>query len=225
MQRILTVMLLAAVLVACSGDEAAERTPAEAMNAASVAVLSAPSFSFQVSYVGDPVDVQAGLALDRVDGVFEAPNRSRADVRVKTLGLTAILEVVTEGDRLWQKVPFAEDFVEVAGGDLITGTDIFSEDGLGALLREDVTELAFGEDAELEEFPGETFQTVTGIVSGQRLNTLTLGYLQGTDADVKFYLAGDEVRRIVIDETDVELPRSWTIDLWAYGQPVDIVIP
>jgi hypothetical protein len=29
----------------------------------------------------------------------------------------------------------------------------------------------------------------------------------------------------VIDETDVELPRSWTIDLWAYGQPVDIVIP
>lgn len=217
-------MLLAALLVACSGDEA-ERTPADAMNAASVAVLSAPSFSFQVSYVGDPVDVQAGLALDRVDGVFEAPTRSRADVRVKTLGLTAILEVVTEGDRLWQKVPFAEDFVEVAGGDLITGTDIFSEDGLGALLREDVTELAFGEDAKLEEFPGETFQTVTGIVSGQRLNTLTLGYLQGTDADVKFYLAGDEVRRIVIDETDVEMPRSWTIDLWAYGQPVDIVIP
>ncbi len=195
------------------------------MNAASVAVLSAPSFSFQVSYLGEPVDVQPGLALDRVDGVFEAPSRSAADVRVKTLGLTAILEVVTEGDRLWQKVPFAEDFVEVEGGDLITGTDIFSEDGLGALLREDVSDLAYGEDAELEDFPGETFQTVRGVVSGERLNTLTLGYLQGTAADVQFYLAGDEVRRILIDEMDVEVPRSWTIDLWAYGQPVDIVIP
>lgn len=225
MQKLLTVVLAAAVLVACSGDEGAERTPAEAMNAASLAVLSAPSFSFQVSYVGEPVEVQAGLALDRVDGVFEAPTKSSADVRVKTLGLTAILEVVTEGDRLWQKVPFAENFEEVVGGDLITGTDIFSEDGLGALLREDVSELAFGEEAELEEFPGETLQTVTGIVSGDRLKTLTLGYLQGTAAEVKFYLAGDEVRRIVIDETDVELPRSWTIDLWAYGQPVDIVIP
>ena len=106
-------MLVGALLVACSGDEAAERTPGEAMTAASQAVLSAPSFSFQVSYVGDPVEVQAGLALDRVDGVFEAPTRSSADVRVKTLGLTAILEVVTEGDRLWQKVPFAEDFEEV----------------------------------------------------------------------------------------------------------------
>lgn len=195
------------------------------MNAASVAVLSASSFSFQVSYLGEPVDVQPGLALDRVDGVFEAPSRSAADVRVKTLGLTAILEVVTEGDRLWQKVPFAEDFVEVEGGDLITGTDIFSEDGLGALLREDVSDLAYGEDAELEDFPGETFQTVTGVVSGERLNTLTLGYLQGTAADVQFYLAGNEVRRILIDEMDVEVPRSWTIDLWAYGQPVDIVIP
>lgn len=225
MRRTLLILLIGVILVGCSGDEGTDRTPEEAMNAASVAVLSAPSFSFQVSYLGEPVEVQPGLALDRVDGVFEAPTRSRADVRVKTLGLTAILEVVTEGDRLWQKVPFAEDFVEVEGGDLITGTDIFSEDGLGALLREDLADLAFGEDAELEDFPGETFQTVTGLVSGERLNTLTLGFLQGTAAEVQFYLAGDEVRRILIDETDVEVPRSWTIDLWAYGQPVDIVIP
>lgn len=195
------------------------------MNAASAEVLAAPSFSFRVAYVGEVVEVQPGLIMDRVDGVFEAPTRSRADVRVKTLGLTAILEVVTEGDRLWQRVPFAEDFEEVVGGDLITGTDIFAEDGLGALLREDLSGLAWGQDGELEDFPGESFKVITGAVSGERLKTLTLGYLQGEDANVTIYLAGDEVRRIILVESEVESARTWTIDIWAYAQPVDIVIP
>ncbi len=224
MRKILWLTLVV-VLVACSGDEPAERTPGEAMNAASAAVLSAPSFSFRVAYVGEVVEAQPGLILDRVDGVFEAPTRSRADVRVKTLGLTAILEVVTEGDRLWQRVPFAENFEEVVGGNLITGKDIFAADGLGALLREDLSGLAWGQDAELEDFPGESFKVITGAVSGERLKTLTLGYLQGEGADVTIYLRGDEVRRIIVVESEVQSARTWTIDIWAYGQPVDIVIP
>lgn len=217
---------LAIVVAACSGGvEPPDRTPQEALSAVSTEILTAPSFQFQVDYVGDSIEVEGGLVLDRVDGVFETPDRSRADVRVKTLGLTAILEVITEGDRLWQKVPFAEDFDEVFGTELITGTDIFSDDGLSALLREDLSNLAWGVDAELEDFPGEKFLTIEGTVSGDRLKTLTLGYLQGAAADVTLYVNGDEVRRLLLVETDAPSPRTWTIDLWAYGQPVDIVIP
>lgn len=224
--RRFVILVLALTVVACGGtDENTERAPDEALAAVSDAVLAATSFTFQVGYEGEPIEVEAGLTLDRVDGVFESPALSRADVRVKTLGLTAILEVITEGDRLWQRVPFAEDFEEVTGTDLITGTDIFSDDGLGALISTDVTDPVWSDATELEEFPGESLTTITGTVSGERLVTLTLGYLQGTTADVTFYLSGDEVRRLVLVETVPDSPRTWTLDVWAYGQPVDITVP
>lgn len=223
--RRLLLMVAALVVASCGGTEVVERTPSEAMTDVSAALLAADSFRFQVAYDGDPITVLTGLTLDRVDGSFEAPLRSKADVRVKTLGLTAVLEVITDGDDAWQKVPFADDFEPMGSDGLITGSDVFSEDGLGALLREDLTDLAYGDDAELEEFPGETFATVTGAVAGDRLPIVTLGYLQGETADVTIFIVGDEIRRLVVFETDAESPRTWTIDLWAYGQPVDITVP
>lgn len=82
--------------------------------------------------------------------------------------------------------------------------------------------LAWQDDAELESFPGETFQVLSGQTSGARLGRLTLDVLDGEASDATLYVTGSELRRIVLTEQGTESPRTWTIDVFAYDRPVEI---
>lgn len=225
MRRYLAGFLIAALSAAACGDDAApSRDPQTLVEQATARVAAADTFRFQVAYAGEPVIAEAGAVLDRVDGVFSAPDDAYSIVRLSALGLIGELEVVSDGADVWRRGPFTDEW-EPMTGDILTAGDLFSDDGLLALLAEDISGLQAGEPAELEVFPGEPLDTVAGIVSGDRLAVLTLGYLQGERAQIKLYVAGDELRRVELVELDVELPRQWNIDLWAYDEPVDIPQP
>lgn len=225
MRRYLAVVLIAALSVAACGDDAEPaRDPETLVDQATARVAAADTFRFQVAYAGEPVIAEAGAVLDRVDGVFSAPDDAYSVVRLSALGLIGELELVSDGAEVWRRGPFTDEW-EPMTGDVLTAGDLFAADGLLALLDEDISGLQTGEPAELDVFPGEQLETVEGVVSGDRLVLLTLGYLQGDRAQITLFVAGDELRRVELVELDVDLPRRWDIDLWAYDEPVDIPQP
>jgi len=217
----LIAVLLAA---ACGSDEARVREPDALLAEVVERLAAAETFRFQVSYEGPAVIAEAGAVLDRVDGVFQAPDRAQSVIRLSALGLIAELEIVSEGSEVWRRGPF-NDVWEPMEGDLITAGDLFSDGGLLTLLRSDVTGLVAGETVSLEPFPGEEFELAVGSVAGERLGLLTLGYLQGDSAQITLFATGPELRRIELVEVDVDEPRRWIIDLWDYDAPVDIERP
>lgn len=223
--RPLVAALLALSLAgsACgSGDDASLAPPAETMAAHAAGFAAAESFSFQIGLEGPPVVIEETFTLEGIDGVFRAPDEAEAEVRVDVLGLTGVLTVLASGEEVWQKGPLTTEWQQVESNDLLTVRDLFASDGLEALLADDLVDLQRDEATGLDAFPGESFDVLRGQTTGDRLGRLTLGILDGEHTDVTLYLTEGEIRRIVLAEQASDSPRTWTIDLFGYGRPVEI---
>ncbi len=152
----LVVFLL--VLVAC-GDDSAEPqgTPPEVIDQVAAGIGTTESLQFQISVEGPGVELDDGVALEQLNGTFVAPDSATTVARVGVLGLNASIDIVTIGDRAWQKAPLETEYSELAPGQApFSAAELFAPDGIPSILRDDIVEVTRGgeQSPSLEEFPG-----------------------------------------------------------------------
>lgn len=221
-------MALLLALAACGGDDPdVELAPEDVVDQAADTIGATPSLRFQINLEGPGVELEDGVLLDRLDGVYAAPDAASTEARVKVLGLTASIDIITIGDRAWQKAPLETDYTELRPGQApFSAAELFSPSGIPAIMKDDVVDIdrSTGEEPSIEAFPGEKYDVVTGRITGTRISDLTAGLVQADGAIVTIFVTGGEARRIIIDEPG-EGRNVWTIDAWAYGDPVSVMPP
>lgn len=214
------------VLVACGSDEPdLELTPQEIVNEAAESIGSTSSLRFQITLEGPGVELDDGVLLSQLDGTYVAPDAAETEARVQVLGLTASIDIITIGERAWQKAPLETEFVELGPGQApFSAAELFAPSGIPSIIADDITGLEVGENATIEAFPGETYNVITGTITGMRIDDLTSGLVRADGATVTLYATGGEARRIVISEAG-DGRNTWTIDAWAYGDSAAVMPP
>lgn len=233
-------LLVASLLAGCNPGPDPAPTPADVnaiVEAASEAVSQAESFRVIIERQGAPVyidtsDTSGVIEFMRAEADYAAPNRIRAEVKIKISGLVAggtfiaigadqyLANATLTGGRWWQY-------------DFVPGLDpaaILAEDGgLRAALRT-------MHDLELvgvEDVDGAQSYHVRGTGNGRDVGSLTLGLIGGEDVAVDAWIRADDMRvvRVAVVEPNrplpdgVDEPPSWTIELYDYGAAVEIEAP
>lgn len=228
MRAVTGCIVLLVALVAC-GDDPTEPAamPAQVMDQVAEAIGSTDSLQFQISVEGPGVELEEGVALEQLTGVYAAPDSASTEARVGVLGLNASIDIVTIGDRAWQKAPLETEYTELGPGQApFSASELFAPDGIPAILRDGIGGVARAAEPApaLEAFPGEAYDVITGTIVGTRIDELTSGLVRSEGAAVTVFVNDGEARRIVIVEAG-EGRNVWTIDAWAYGEPVSVTPP
>jgi hypothetical protein len=101
--------------------------------------------------------------------------------------------------------------------------------GLQPILENDLDNLEYIGNQELEEWPGEMLYSLTGLLRGNRIFRTTFGLIGPGRLNMQLWISPEtfEVYRMVLTEekTGEEETSTWTIDFWDYDQVVEIEAP
>jgi hypothetical protein len=207
--------------------------PAEEILSRSIARLyEASGLHFVVQRDGAPafLDVAETLSLRRMEGDYVAPDRVRATVRIIATGFVTEIEVIGIGDIQWETNPLSGKWEQLPPQWGFNPTSLFdSTTGLQPILENDLEDLKYVGNQELEEWPGESLYSLTGLLRGSRIFRTTFGLIGPGRLDMQLWIDPDtfEVYRMVLVEEGKgeEETTTWTIDFWDYNQVVEIEAP
>ncbi|HEX6248037.1 MAG TPA: LppX_LprAFG lipoprotein [Nocardioidaceae bacterium] len=226
-RRLLTAGALTALLTlgACTGGAAEdERTPEEVL-ADAKATLDETS--------GVRVELATEKLPPRVDGILSAKGVGthdpafEGDLKISTGGITADVPVVAAQGKVFAKLPFTTEFVEVDPAAYAAPDPaglMEPEGGLSSLLTaaEDVEE---GDQVRSGE---DVLASYTGTVPGETVAAIIPSAAAGSDFDAAFTVDDeDRLREAVL--TGPFYPRggdvTYTIAFDAYDTSADITVP
>lgn len=224
-------MMVWLVLNGCSRTPAAP-PPAEIVDRAVGALTAASGFRFSIDRGGAPAYLDAGetISFRRAEGVYIAPDRARATVRVIVPGLVAEVSMIAIGDRYWETNLLTRAWVELPAGQAFNPADLFdAADGLPSLLESGLSDLAYAGLVELEEVPGVSLFEVRGTLDTAALYDLSFNLIGPDPAAVQLWVHPEtfETYRIVIVEPAAsgEEPTTWQVDFWDFGAEESISPP
>jgi len=220
---------------ACAVSTPPPPPPDQIVSRSAQKLLNTQSLHFVVEFTGQPtyLDTARTLALRRVEGDIQRPDRMRASVKASLPGAFVMIQAIGIGEDQyatnplngqWQKIPAEWGFNPAL---------LFeSKSGLTAILA-DARDLAMLPDETIEN---QRHYHLRGQISGAKIAPLT-GWLVG-EGVVRFeFWAGANdlnMRRIrLIDESSVANappgaplpPAQWNMDLSQFDVPVKIDAP
>jgi hypothetical protein len=222
-QAILWVLTAGLMLAACRSDKL---TVEDILAQSSAAMSEIETVQFTIEREGEPVPIELApgtvVSLVGLRGSYQAPETVFATVKIEAMGQ------FLEADLLWlpesayyRMVPFVPDFqaVDLSAFDV---SNIFSGPGsvpdvmAGKLLNPTL----IGEE-DLEGIP--TYH-VQAEAASQDLTALLGWALMSDTATVDLWIDRGtmEVVRILATEPD---GSAWQIDIFSYGEPVEIPTP
>jgi lipoprotein LprG len=204
--------------------------PLEIAAQAAEAILSVDSLHFAIEREGALAYIDGAqlLAFKRAEGDFGLPDRMRAVVRVITAFTPVEIGIVVIGDEQYATDPITGKWGQLPSewGQINLLVLFDPETGLQRLLEEGILDLQL---AGTDEIDGQTHYHLTGQVSGERMNAMTLGFIGRGDVELDVWIGAEDFfpRRLVIvdPDTDPEDPTTWELQFSAPGQPVDITAP
>jgi hypothetical protein len=218
-----------------SGCKAATPTPLppeEILSQAIARLQETSGLHFVVEREGAPafLDVAETLSLRRMEGDYVAPDRVRATVRIISTGFVAEVDVIGIGDIQWQTNPLSGEWQQLPPQWGFNPTSLFDPTtGLQPILENDLDNLEYIGNQELEEWPGEMLYSLTGLLRGNRIFRTTFGLIGPGRLNMQLWISPEtfEVYRMVLTEekTGEEETSTWTIDFWDYDQVVEIEAP
>jgi hypothetical protein len=212
---------LALVLAACGGGALSAR---DLLDQAAGKLAEAESVQFAIEREGPPViiDPATGIAMLGATGAYQSPDSVHARVRVDARGMVAEAEVLWVAEGIFFKLPpLVASYQPIDLGDTFDAGDIFDAAvGLPAILRGLESPELVGE----EDVDGITAYHITAQADGAEIAAVVGGAVQPGPATLDVWIAKDsgEVVRAVVTE---ESGDRWLIDLFAYGEPVEIPSP
>lgn len=238
MKRWLGIWLLLAVLAtavaACRSDALPELPPAQIVQNAAERMNGMEGFRFIISREGAPayLDPDQVLSFRRATGVYVAPDKALATVRVIGPGLITDVDVITIAETQWQTNVATGAWEELPPNWGFNPAVLFDESvGLQAILTADMTDLQLAEPQTLPESsrPDQPLYHLTGSVDGTRLYEMsgTLIGPQPVTAELWIVPETFELVRIVVTEPEAEAsePSIWQVDFSGYDEVIEIQPP
>jgi lipoprotein LprG len=226
-RRRLAVRAVAAsvLLSGCTaGDDPPEQSPEVVLAAAKSALDKTTGVHITLSADELPPGVSGILSAT---GVGTHAPAFEGDLRVAMSGVTADVEVIAAEGRVWAKLPFTSEFVELDPSDYSAPDParlMAPEGGLSSLLTaaEDVQE---GERVRSGE---EVLDSYTGTVPGEAVVAVVPGVSAGSQFDARFTVDDeDRLREAVLTGPfypEVEEHVTYTIAFDEYGTEADITL-
>jgi hypothetical protein len=222
-------------LILLCGCREATPTPLPAEEIISRAVTRLQETSglhFVVERSGAPAFLDLGktLSLRRMEGDYIAPDRVQATVRIITTGFVTEIEVIGIGDTQWETNPLSKGWQQLPPQWGFNPTSLFdSSTGLQPILEKDLDGLEYIGLEELEEWPGKSLYSLTGLLRASRIYRTTFGLIGPGKLNMSLWISPEtfEVYRMVLleEEEGEEEPSTWTIDFWNYDQVIEIEPP
>jgi hypothetical protein len=221
-------VLLAALLLACGGDDGAPATdedPVDLLARSAAAVEGLTSFHFRLTHQNGSTPLPLNLALETAEGDVAIPGRLSAEVEADAAGSIPVsVNIIAIEDETWITNPFNREWQRLPGASVRDFADP------EALVRSLV--------AAVEEPRADGGGTIDGVRTVKLVASIDAGLLR---AALGIARAGNEVRveawigaedalprriRIVGPLSSIEDPDvSRQIDLSRFGEPVDISPP
>jgi LppX_LprAFG lipoprotein len=223
--RLLALAVLAGpVLAGCGGGEP-EESAADLLSRAKTTLDDASSAHFVLDSEGAP---DSGTLLVGGEGDIARPSSFQGTLKVRALGSTLDLEVVSVDGTVYAQLPFTSGFTEVdpaqfGFGD--PGALLDPETGISQLLAE-------AEDAELGEesrVDGEVVREVTAELPGELVEQILTSDDPSQPVQARFSIATEtgELRRAELTGPffTAEDDATYTVELSDFGADVEITAP
>jgi lipoprotein LprG len=212
------------VLAGCGSDEP-EESAADLLARAKTVLDDAESAHFVLDSEGAP---DSGTALIGGEGDIARPSSFEGTLKVRALGASLDLEVVSVDGTVYAQLPFTSSFsvvdpAQFGFGD--PGALLDEETGISQLLAE-------AESAELGEerrVDGEVVREVTAELPGELVEQILTSADPSQPVQGQFSIATEsgELRRAVLTGPffDAEDDATFTVDLSDFGADVEITAP
>jgi hypothetical protein len=176
------------------------------------------------------VDPDETIAMRRIDGIFVAPDKLQATIRVISPGLVTEFQIVSLGEAQWfTNLITGEWEVLPAEWGFYPASLFEPETGIVSVLRSDITNLVLEGIDELEVVPGVDLYHLVADMSGNSIYYVSYGLITSDELRVELWVepGSYEVHRIILTEylpMEPE-PRVWTIDFWGFDRIGEISPP
>jgi hypothetical protein len=176
------------------------------------------------------VDPDETIAMRRIDGIFVAPDKLQATIRVISPGLVTEFQIISLGDEQWfTNLITGEWEVLPAEWGFYPATLFEPETGIVSVLRSDIANLVLEGIEELEVIPGVDLYHLVADLSGRNLYYVSYGLITSDEMRVDLWVepGSYEVHRIILTEFMAMEPeaRVWTLDFWGFDRIVEISPP
>lgn len=223
--RLWPVLLIALVLAACTDAPPPAPPPEEILREAVEAMTRQTSFRFSIDRTGSPAYLDSGetISFRRAEGLYAAPDRAAAAVRLIVPGLVAEIRMIAIGDDYWETSLLTGEWAVLPTGAAFNPANLFDPAaGLPAVLETGLSGLNYAGLVELEEAPGLPLYLVSGTLDTTTLLDLTYGLIGPDPAAVELWVRPEtfETYRIGITEPAAspdEEPTRWQVDFWDFG--------
>ncbi len=231
--RLITVMILAAILSSCSEPEPTAPPVEEIITSASATMAGLEGFHFTIAVSGQPVflDGDETLALAKADGYYSNPDRAMGSVSIQMPGLVTNVDVVSIDQQQWLTNILTGDWMAMPPEWGFNPAVLFdTNDGFLAILTSDLLNPVLTGTGKAEDGPDQELYIIDGSLSGERLAEITLGLLGPEDLDVRLWIDPESfaVMRTSVTNpagADEDSGSTWQIDLDQFGEIVTIEPP
>ncbi|GAC1554564.1 MAG: LppX_LprAFG lipoprotein [Herpetosiphon sp.] len=203
-------------LVACGGN--AQLPPQQAAERAAQTMTATPAIHFAMTVTGG----SGAPSLQSAQGDIVIPDRLRATIKARTLGLITEIGVVTIGDRQWATNPLSGrwEVVPPTSASFNLNTLFDPHLGIAGLLR---TQSWTSKSA------GSGGYLLHSTVDGSKLSALTAGFITTGNVDVQLHVDGGSffVTELTLIEPAAknDKPTNWHIVLTHPSDSVSIAAP
>jgi len=217
-----TVVLALMVLTACGGGGL---TPAQILANSAEAMKQVDTVQWAITRDGPPIqlDPTMGLTALSAEGAYQAPDSVYAVVKVQAGGMVAEAELLWTAEGVFFKLPpLKPSFAPIQLPAAFNPADIFSEEvGIPYVLTNVLTNPSLAGE---EDIDGTKTYHITARAEGQDLSGLVGGAVAEGTATVDLWInkSTSQIVRAVVTEAD---GSSWTLDLFGYGEAVEIPTP
>jgi hypothetical protein len=217
-------VLAGAVLAGCSGGSSEESAP-DLLAHAKHTLDDASSAHFALSSENA---ANTGTVLVGGEGDIARPSSFEGTLKVRALGSTVELEVVSIDGTVWAQLPFAQSFSEIdpaqfGFGD--PGALLDPDTGISQLLDQ-ATGAKLGEERRVD---GEVVREVTAELPGDLVEQILTSADPSQPVQARFSIASDsgELRRAELTGPffTAEDDATYILDLSDFGADVEITAP
>ena len=231
-RHFLWIVLFLISLCGCRAATPTPLPPEEIISRSVTRLQETAGLHFVVERSGAPayLDAAKTLSLRRMEGDYVAPDRVQATVRIIATGFVTEIEVIGIDEIQWETNPLSKEWQQLPPQWGFNPTSLFDPStGLQPILENDLEDLVYIGNQELEEWPGKLLYSLTGLLRGNRIYRTTFGLIGPGRLDMQLWIEPGtfELYRMVLTEGEEgeEEPSTWTIDFWNYDQVIEIEPP
>ena len=216
-------IVFAVLVSACGGSGGSDEPlpPPEALIASSAEAMgSVETASFKMERGGAPILI-SGLRFDSAEGIYVAPDSSRAVLEVKAGDLSVALATISIAERTWLTNPLTGEWEELTPGTGFNPSIVFDNSlGWVPLLTEDLSD-------PVVDSRRDGAYLMTGTVAAQRVDVLTAGLAGGADVPITLQLDVEtgHILRAEFTTEGEEGASDWLIVLDDFDVPATVEPP